>query len=439
MCPPPFDPVADLNLFAGHERWFGYATVFELLVVGVTRLPQVTKRRHLSGTSSAVAAAAITAPILALILTLHNIPDWGLLRVVYWLGNEAEVTVSVAIFGTIAVLTTLFVLSAQWKSWCETEARGAIATTKHQNPFLLLALGIIPLAAATVQYVHVAYPLPSTNEITHVQHCYAWRSHWDLVRRVRPLLYVGVAWAMGVGVYASIQFLRQVERRAKELAEADARPMARVPISRYLCLGVCLLTIPATVWVFTQSVPVARELWLGMDEGCYDWSPGHTPSSLLAPHGEGPDELGESPRVEQRGGKTSLDGTVRTYDLLARALEDKRQLWNQVNPGRRFPGHLAIAAGEAAPLSELLPVLGAAQAANYSEVVLPLQNCVEQNRPLLGPLTACKYSAVEIELHATLGEDCVSVDTRGKWGDFVRALARKKSNVGRLLFCSLRQ
>lgn len=102
---------------------------------------------------------------------------------------------------------------------------------------------------------------------------------------------------------------------------------------------------------------------------------------------------------------------------LLKKLEDMKQLWSQVQPRKRFPGHLGAAIPEKAPIAAVAPLFEAAHTAGYDDLevieALPRRTYVTRT---LGEITY-RPRVCHVPLQAA-----VALPRQGTWGDFVRSL-----------------
>lgn len=99
------------------------------------------------------------------------------------------------------------------------------------------------------------------------------------------------------------------------------------------------------------------------------------------------------------------------------ALESRKQLWSQLNPGKQFPGHFEAMIPAEAPMDEVAPFLAAARAAGYVvfDVVeaMPRQTYMTRTR---GEIT---YQPRLCHVPIKSG---LELPRQGTWGDFARSL-----------------
>ncbi len=99
------------------------------------------------------------------------------------------------------------------------------------------------------------------------------------------------------------------------------------------------------------------------------------------------------------------------------ALESRKQLWSQLNPGKQFPGHFEAMIPAEAPMDEVAPFLAAARAAGYLvfDVIeaMPRQTYMTRTR---GEIT------YEPRLCHVPIQSGLELPRQGTWGDFARSL-----------------
>lgn len=125
--------------------------------------------------------------------------------------------------------------------------------------------------------------------------------------------------------------------------------------------------------------------------------------SALGPHG----------RLARVGGAEVMSSAE-----LPRALENRKQLWIQLNPGKPFPGHFEALIPAEAPMDEVAPFLAAARAVGYAEFdvieVMPQQTYMTRTR---GEITYQPRLC-----HVPIKSD-LELPRQGTWGDFARSLS----------------
>jgi hypothetical protein len=131
-------------------------------------------------------------------------------------------------------------------------------------------------------------------------------------------------------------------------------------------------------------------------------------------------DVPEAPGLALEGGEWFIDGLVaRDEAEVTRLLAQKRELWQQLQPYKPFPGVFEAAIPAATPLEAVRPMLAAARAAGYPTLQ------VLESLPA-APWPSCTLGAVAYRPRACRiriapGRELPDART---WGEMARALAR---------------
>lgn len=191
----------------------------------------------------------------------------------------------------------------------------------------------------------------------------------------RAFVVAAVALALGVGCAALGVTFGRSDR------DAAAPRRWREWLETSLCVALAGVAVAA---LLRAGLPMARENAHPIDPhfSYVNCSLGFWPP--LAVEGVGPHALREAPQVKVGSQGDLVDGVPVSDEDLFAILKNKRELWKQVNPGRKFPGVVTLNAAGLGRVAELESRLATVFWAGYPAVDLAFTDLRYEVRPLFG-------------------------------------------------------
>jgi hypothetical protein len=212
----------------------------------------------------------------------------------------------------------------------------------------------------------------------------------------------GIALALGLGCAA----VGLVVGGGAELAPAERAPASRWWWVPWFETSLVVAVAGAAVWAMLGvSQPLVRENADPLDVRFAHVYCGRCSPPALAMEGVGPHALREAPVVEFGTTTNRIDGLPASPEELFAILKNKRELWQEVNPGRAFPGMLLANPRGLGRVSELESRLGTALDAGYPEVDLWFTEQRFESRPLFGEGYGRRHTALRVRVART-PEEC---------------------------------
>ncbi len=128
--------------------------------------------------------------------------------------------------------------------------------------------------------------------------------------------------------------------------------------------------------------------------------------------GHAPDNVVGAPWVALGPAQFEVDGSrLRSHDELYAVLKRKRELWQQLNPQREFPGALMLNLRELRRVADLEAAFRTVRRAGYSKAHIAHSEIVRQTRPVFGRIFGQRNSALRVFL-AQWRDECPASTTR---------------------------
>lgn len=190
-----------------------------------------------------------------------------------------------------------------------------------------------------------------------------------------------------------------------------------------------LAVLALGVVLFARTRAYASDVQSGLPHRNYHSQCPVLNSSVPSPIGTSCEPLWEKPLVEIGATSVWVDGVpLEGSGAVIRALEDKRALWQQINPRRTLPvKRLLVAASGALPMRAVRPVLESLEQAGYSRLFLlvrdPPATIMTATLGAVPKLPRCCAAGIK------LGKSGEPLSHFGSWEDVAR-VAQERAPTG---------